>query len=351
MTGEAAQPPHPPAARRLRLRVPGHVRPGRLAARRARAGPRPHGAEPATRDDRRPGLARHDLRPPGHPAGDRPPGDDGLREPAADRRPGAGGRRGRSDVAPRPQGGRAPALGQVEGLRLHRAQGRCEAREAARTAEHRGARLPPRGAARLPAAARGVTGARLRRDGQPRSGRAGARPRPGPPRPAGPGDRRPRPSGPSDQHPLLDSRRAGPGRLPDHRPHAAGERRGRAAPDDPALGRGGGERRRPRSAQRRHPRDGRRARLRREPLSDRPEGPAAEPSRHGHLRAGLDVQGRDRQRGALRGTRLAFHCVHAPLRDPGRGPDDPRRARARHGADDGRRDHLQVVERGHDHAG
>ena len=31
--------------------------------------------------------------------------------------------------------------------------------------------------------------------------------------------------------------------------------------------------------------------------------------------------------------------------------DDPRRARARHGADDGRRDHLQVVERRHDHAG
>ncbi len=105
-----------------------------------------------------------------------------------------------------------------------------------------------------------------------------------------------------------------------HRPHAAGERRGRAPPDDPALGGGGGERRRPRSAQRRHPRDGRRARLRREPLPDRAEGPATEPRRHGHLRAGLDVQGRDRQRGALGGARLAFHCVHAPLRDPGRRP-------------------------------
>ena len=84
-----------------------------------------------------------------------------------------------------------------------------------------------------------------------------------PPRPA-----RPKPSSatrrPSDQHPVLDSRRAGPGRLPDPRSHAAGKRRGRARRC--SAGGGGGERRRPRPAQRRHSRDGGRARLRREPL-------------------------------------------------------------------------------------
>ena len=65
------------------------------------------------------------------------------------------------------------------------------------------------------------------------------------------------------------------------------------------LGREGGLRDRARPAERRDPRDGGRAGLRREPLRARAARPPAQPRRHGHVRAGLDLQGGDDRRGAL----------------------------------------------------
>ena len=85
-------------------------------------------------------------------------------------------------------------------------------------------------------------------------------------------------------------------------------------------------------------------------LPDRARGPAAQPDRHGHVRAGLDVQARHGQRGALGGPRHAVDGLHAAVLDPRRRPDHPRRASARHRAADRRPDPLAVVERRDDHA-
>ena len=45
-----------------------------------------------------------------------------------------------------------------------------------------------------------------------------------------------------------------------------------------------------------------RARVRREPVPDRAQGPPAQPDGYGHVRAGLDLQARDRQRASSRST-------------------------------------------------
>ena len=87
------------------------------------------------------------------------------------------------------------------------------------------------------------------------------------------------------------------GRVPDHRPLAPGA--GRAHPQASAgeMERGGGHSRRPRSANGRRAGARGRAGIRREHLPDgRALGarPAAKPGGDGHLRARLDLQGRDR---------------------------------------------------------
>ena len=77
---------------------------------------------------------------------------------------------------------------------------------------------------------------------------------------------------------------------------------------------------------------------------------AAQPRRHRCLRAGLDLQGRHRRRGAVGEDRQPDDGVHAAVVDPRRRPDHPRARAAPDPADDGRADPLAVVERRHDHA-
>ena len=166
------------------------------------------------------------------------------------------------------------------------------------------ARLHPGGAPRVPAGWRGRAGARLRghRQPRPRRPRAAARPRISL-------------DGPGSETFVKDPfgrvlnvvesvpGAAGQGRLPHDRPHDPGQRRVGSAVDRFAVGRQPGDGGRARRADRRHPRDGGRAGLRREPLSERTGRPASQRRRYGHLRAGVDVQARDRRGGALGGSR------------------------------------------------
>ena len=98
------------------------------------------------------------------------------------------------------------------------------------------------------------------------------------------------------------------------------------------------------------PRDGGLSRLRRERLRADGRRPPSQRGGHGHIRAGIDVQARDRGRGSLGGTRQREQPVHAALRDPCCGPRRARRGAARNGDDDGRPDPGAVFERRRDHA-
>ena len=83
-----------------------------------------------------------------------------------------------------------------------------------------------------------------------------------------------------------------------------------------------GHGRRPRSADRRRAGDGQRPRLRRQQLRECAQQPSAEPGGHRHVRAGLDLQGRDLRGRPDRQGRHPEHDVHAPAVDPCRRPDD-----------------------------
>ena len=259
----------------------------------------------STGDDRRPRRPRRDVRPHRSPARDRAPGDDGLREPAADPRSRGDRSARRQDAEAGSGGDSARALRSVERLRLHRAQGRSRARREPEAGGHRRARLPGRGAARLSAERTSPRRCSATRASTIAASRASSW-----------GSRRCSPARTGSETIIRDptgraidilsstAARGRSERLAHDRPLDPGAGRGRVAADDRPLP-GAGARRRSSSTRATawHPRDGGRARVRREPLPCRPQGPAAQPGRHGHVRAGLDVQARDgRARRCRRGS-------------------------------------------------
>ena len=215
-----------------------------------------------------------------------------------------------------------------------------------------GLRLLPRGAAHLPAAIGRGAGARLRgrRQQRPRRARARSSNRQLAGRPGRRRSSRTRAAARSTCQ-TSDPRCAGQDVSPHARPQHPGERRGGAARHGPQVARA-----RARRAIVLDPRTGavlamaRRARLRREPLPVGAARSAAQPRRHGHLRARLDVQARDGRGRALGAARRADDALHAPVSSPGRRPRHPRRRGARHGDYDRRADPLALVERRRDHA-
>ena len=213
------------------------------------------------------------------------------------------------------------------------------------------ARLLPGGAAELPAALGRLAGARLRRDRQHRHRRTGTRSRALPRRQARQGDGRPRPVRAHDRRGLVDAGAAGPGRLPDARPHAPGE------------GRVGAARRRWRSGMR--PTGRRSSSIRRTggvlamasaPGFDANDYPKV-PSSLQRNRAVTDTyEPGSTFKVVTYAAALTDHVVtpnydlHARSVDRRRRPDD-RRGRAAADRDDVRRgDARPVVERRHDHA-
>ena len=258
-----------------------------------------------------PGWAGRDLRPHGRSARDRAPDDHGLRKPAPDSRPESD--RGARCACPpaRSGGGRAPARRPVAWLRLHRPESRPGARQDPQGSRHRRPELRQRGTTVLSPESRRGPGRRLRGHGQPRARGARARARRQARRQAGKRDGDSRPFGPRDQCHQLDRGARGPERHAHDRPHDPGPGRERSPQDDRPVARSVGLGGRARSAHRRRAGDGRRARLRRQPLPDRARGPATQPERDRHVRAGLDVQDRHGQRRPRRGARHTADGVHA----------------------------------------
>ena len=193
-------------------------------------------------------------------------------------------------------------------LRLRRAQGRSAARREAPPPGTAGDQLLRRGAARLPAVHARVAGARLRGRRQPRPRRARALARPGR-----------WPGGPAARRIVKDASRPGDRHRASRRPERDGrdvyltldhtiQANAEAVLRDTVLARGT-RRARPRSCSTR-----RRARVLAMAIAPGfdanrlPAGlarAAAQPRRHRHVRAGLDVQARHGRRRALRGARHA----------------------------------------------
>ena len=190
----------------------------------------------------------------------------------------------------------------------------------------------PRGAPDLPPGPRGVRRARLCRHGQQGAGRARAVARQGALGAGGEPDGRQGLPGACARRREHAPGDAGQERPAHDRPPDPGERRGRARRHGEPLRREGrlGDRDGP--ADRRDPRHGGRAGIQREPLPDDTRGPAAQPGRDGHVRAGLDVQARDRRGGARRGHGHATDDVPASAAAPRRRPRHPRGAHARNRA-------------------
>ena len=274
------QPPHPPSPRSLRARLRRHPRQGDLAAGRPGLDARADRGAPARADDGDPGRARHDLRPDGRAARDRRAGDHRVRRPAARQESEAG--RARSGAGARRRLGDALSAARRPdaALRLREAEGRsCEGGRAGE-AEAGRPRLLRRGAALLPAAGRRRARARLRRRRQRRARGARALARQATDRQAGE---------PDDRH---RSRRAASSTSISTKPERAGHDvfltidHGIQANAESVLretvkqlGRESRQRDRPRPAHRRRARDGRRARLRRQPLRVRAGRPSAQPCR------------------------------------------------------------------------
>ena len=266
VSAEAGEPPDPPAARRLRPRFarrPSAARSGsRSSARRAleRLAAQQHHE---TRDD--PGRARHDLRPDRRPARDRRAGDDGLRRPA----PGSNPQRSPSrrvtrsastrTSSTRSCGTRSGASSTSRGRPTRRRRPRCSgAGSPASTPTPRsGASTRSTRSRRRCSATRAST---TRASPGSSSGSTASSPA------ARQGDDRQRPVRPDDRRDQLDAGAARARRLPDARPHDPGEGRVGAARDGRAVARAGGDGDRARPADRRRPRDGDRAELRREQL-------------------------------------------------------------------------------------
>ena len=144
----------------------------------------------------------------------------------------------------------------------------------------------------LPAAIGGRPGARLRRHGRQRSLGSRAAVRQGARGPCRQGDGRQGSERPASSTSRASGPRFRARRLPDARPQHPGERGGGAARDRSQVEREERQRDRARPAHRRHPRDGRAARLRRESFPLRAERPATQSHDYRHVRAGLDVQAR-----------------------------------------------------------
>ena len=139
---------------------------------------------------------------------------------------------------------------------------------------------------------------------------------------------------PFGAHARRGRREAGAGRprrLSDDRPHAPGPGRAGARRDARAVGAKAATADRPRPA------DGRHARAwRSSPASTRtgsrrsPQDAAAQPRRHGHVRARLDLQGRDARAARSRpGMVTPSTKFTLAVLDPGRRPRHPRRGAAR----------------------
>ncbi len=205
--------------------------------------------------------------------------------------------------------------------------------------------LVPGGEAGLPAGHGRLAAGRLRRHRQQGPRRPGGPVRQGPRGQDGRADDRSRPVRTRDRRDQLDRGARRQRRLHDHRPHDPGERRDGAPPDRRALGREGRDGGRPRPAHRSGARDGAGAGLRREPGERRPVRRAAEPCRHRHVRARLDLQARHDRGRSLRRARRAGHDVQAALLDPRRRPGRARCRAARHRDAVGRADPLALVER------
>ena len=187
----------------------------------------------------------------------------------------------------------------------------------AREAGLQRARLLLGGAPLVPTEASRVAGARLRGVGQrrPRGPRALARSRAR--RGAGQPDDRERPDRARPRRRLDEARDPGAEHPPHDRPPDPGERRGRARRDR-APSRGAGRlRHRDGSSYRRRSRDGVRAGLQRQPLSDDPRRSPPQPSRDRYVRARVDLQAGDR-RGGARGERRAPRDRRSGCRRPSR---------------------------------
>ena len=252
-------------------------------------------------DRRRPGGARHDRRPERRAARDRRAGDHGLREPAP---------------------GRPAARGDARRGEAARRRARADLRRAHRplaggssTSPARPTRWPPEELEKLGFAGLGFYPEELRTypqgpvaaqvlgfagldnkglEGLERSLEKVLAGRPGSQTIVKD------PIGPRARRRLDEAGDAGPRRPPHARPPDPGERGGRAPGHGPPLRGEGGVGDRDGPAHRRRPRDGRRARVQREPLRDDAPRPAAQPRGHGHLRAGLDLQARHGRGGARR---------------------------------------------------
>ena len=289
-------------------------------ARRASASSRPA----SSTDGRRCRRARDDPRPHGRPAGDRRGGDDGLRQPE-----GGAERRRRWPSPPRQTLGvdaeRAlpAAARQHEGLRLRQAQGRpggCEGARAAR-ASPASASYPEERRV-LPAGRGGGAGARLCGNRQPRARRASSCSSSA----SSPGARGARRSSGTRSAASLDVVRSVPERpgkdvflTLDHTIQANVESVLRSTVSQWGAKRA--TRGRARSADRRHPRDGRRAGLRREPIPDgrrrtstatSPSRTRTSPARHSSSSASSAA--------LVRGSRRADDAVHAAREHSGRRP-------------------------------
>ena len=151
-----------------------------------------------------------------------------------------------------------------------------------------------------PQGPRRLAGARLRGARQQGPRRPRAVPRRDAVGPSGQPDDREGPVRPRARRRRDEARGAGQERPADDRPRHPVERGGRAAGDRAPLGSARGDRRRHGSAHGGDPGDGEAPTLQRQPVPDDASRSAPEPGRHGHVRAGVDLQARDHRGGAAR---------------------------------------------------
>ena len=311
--------------------------------------------EPAAGDDRDPGRPRHDLRPQGRPARDRRAGDDGLRQPArrfatrAPRRslPQQHARRSSPDASSRSSATARAASSTSRARPIRSAATRSQRRHSPGSASTRrsGASTRRTASRRRCSATRASTTA-----ASPGSSSSSTARSPGEPAKR---DGRQGPVRRRRSTSISSTVRSGTGSdvVPDDRPHDPGERRERAARDgraqwhakaataivlDPRTGA--------------DPRDGDRARLRREPFPIAPQElqrnrAVTDTYEPGSTFKLVTVAGALSEGLVTPQTRV--HAARTRSRSPTASSTTPSRAAP---SDDGRADPLPLVERRRDHA-